>query len=133
METGPKSVLQAPIFTNYGSALPKELEQALLDRFWPLPGPHPTQQDPDELSAYFTYVQQECRPALAALHAMRTFEDMVSILDVLRDNPAARLVDIVVVVGHNKATLASDEDKLFVSIELVIDSRGEVLGPSSCG
>ncbi len=113
------TVLHAPIFTD--APLPRALKCALLDHLWPLPASHASPQDTDYFGAYFAHFQRECAPALLNQHAIQTYADFVDILDAVRDNAAATLAAIRLLIANLNPALCSDQTRLSASIELVVN------------
>ncbi|KAK3361039.1 hypothetical protein B0T24DRAFT_692682 [Lasiosphaeria ovina] len=111
-------LLHAPMFSN--TPIPRALRALLLDRLWPLSGQQATGQDADHFEAYFAHFEQERSPAVLNHHAIQTFADFLTMLEIICGNPTASLTAIRSLVAAVNPGLCSDQPKLSASIELVV-------------
>jgi hypothetical protein len=104
-----------PLFSR--EPLAHNVKELLLSRLWPLP-PGTTQPGITDYDAYFSYLRHECIHAQPAQHSMKSFADLILLVDILRGNPRASLADIRSLAREADAVLAADERQLSSSIEL---------------
>src|SRR3569833_148331 len=105
-----------------GEDLTDETKRALVARLWPT-GCLETSADrldTEDFSAFFNVFRHECNPVNQASHAAQTFNDLLFLLDVVRDHLDSPIQDIRSTVQTMRPTLAADEKKLSASIELVV-------------
>jgi len=116
--SGP-AVLRASAFS--AAPLSLAIKWILIDRIWPSTAAQRLlQQNDEDFEVYISFFEQECRPDLSTYHAIKSYGDMMFVLDTVRGNPTATLADLRGLVGSTNAVLASDETKLSASIELVV-------------
>lgn len=117
--TDPPGAQHETLFSS--TFLSPAVREVLPSLLWPpTNGHHPGQETEDDLKAYFSYFQQECRPDAAPNHAISSLQDLTTILDILRTNTNAVLSRIRSLIRDANPALATDERKLSLSIELVV-------------
>jgi hypothetical protein len=101
------------------SPVSPEGRQVLINKFWP---PNATSDDDnvEDFTAYFNFLQQECDPASQQINAIQSYADLAYVLGIVKGNADATMSDLRQTLMNVQPSLGRDETKLSASIELVV-------------
>jgi hypothetical protein len=109
-------------------AIDPGIKETLIQRFWP---PRPPQapassqassiaDSVEDFSAYFSFFQGECNLDIKSDYAVKTYDDLLRLLDIIRNNTDVKLSTLHGRVKSSVPGFGTDDKKITASIELIV-------------